>query len=105
MKGLGHPYRLLRDMMDDVKIVLSFLCGLYHGLESLSLMGRIERLHNAVLGKVPTKTSLKAGVKSLLEPSTHAHGEIALAGEGPRCTHPLLEVCLNHAGHLIPIAV
>jgi hypothetical protein len=68
-------------------------------------MGHVEGLHNAVLGKVPTKTSLKAGVKSLLEPSTHAHGEIMLAGEGLRCTHQLLEVCLNRAGYLIPIAV
>ena len=105
MKGLGHTYRLPHDALDGMKIVLGLLSGLYYGLKSLLLVSRIQQLHNAVLGKVPTEASWKVGFKSLLKPGAHAHGEISMAGEGPRRTHQLLEIHLNRTGRLIPIAV
>jgi hypothetical protein len=62
MKGLGHSYHLPRDVLDGVKVILSLLGCLQHSLQCLLLMGRVERLHNAMRGEVPAKTNLEAGV-------------------------------------------
>ena len=86
-------------------VVLGLLGCLQHGLERLPLVSRVQRLNDAVLGKISSVTCLEARVEAILKSSTQAHGEVSLTGEWASSTHELLEVGLNRADNLITVAV
>jgi hypothetical protein len=68
-------------------------------------MGSIERLYNAVLGKVLMESRDETLVQAFHELGAQADWEVSLVHEGSGRAHQLLEIGLDQASNLIALAV
>jgi hypothetical protein len=82
LECLRETNSLARHSCDHQEVILGRLSRLEHLLKHLPLMGCIEGLDDAIIGKVATETSEKTRVKAIDKTSTHADRILPLAENG-----------------------
>jgi hypothetical protein len=92
--GDRHPYCLPRNALDSIKVFFSLLIIMEHGLQGLLLKSSIQRLDNAMLGKVAAVPNLDRRVKAILKTSARAHREVTNDQKWVYNPHQLMEISL-----------
>ena len=76
---LGVTNSLVQHSRYHQEVILGCLSCLEHLLKHFPLMGCVEGLDNAIIGKVVTEAGEKTRVKAIDKSSTHADGILPLA--------------------------
>ncbi len=92
---LGETNSLARHSRDHQEVILGHLSRLEYLLKNFPMMGCIEGLDDAMIGKVATETGEKTRVKAIDKMSTHADGILPLARKWTRSIHELLVIGFN----------